>query len=339
MTFRLASMRIMVTGGSGYIGAHCVRALIERGDLVLVTDDVVTGSLDRIPGVPVICLDLAATGAADVLETALREHRIDAVIHFAARKQVGESVTRPAWYFQQNIGGLANLLLAMESAGTDRLVFSSSAAVYGDVEGAVDEGHPTRPISPYGATKLAGEELIAAAAAAWPLRAASLRYFNVGGSGSAELGDTEAFNLIPMVMERLEAGLAPRIFGDDYATPDGTCVRDYVHVTDVAEAHLAVLDALDPAPGNTILNIGTGRGTSVREMIDAIQSVAGSNLPAVVEPRRPGDPDAVVADVGRVRAAAGWTARFGLNDIVRSAWESRAASAVRVSGGTESSIG
>lgn len=314
-------MRIVVTGGSGYIGAHTALALADRGDHVVVVDDLVTGSAARISGLPVVRIDLAGDAAVGTLTEVLREHEIEAVIHFAARKQVGESMARPAWYYEQNVGGLAHLLLAMEEAGTSGLVFSSSAAVYGDVEGAVGEAHPARPVSPYGATKLAGEQLVAAACAAWPLRAASLRYFNVGGAGSPELGDTGAMNLVPMVMERVEAGLPPRIFGDDYATPDGTCVRDYVHVTDVAEAHLAVLDALEP--GHTVLNIGTGRGTSVREMVDAIAATTGLDLPAVVEPRRPGDPDSVVADVSALRAATGWSARLGLDDIVRSAWESR----------------
>jgi UDP-glucose 4-epimerase len=316
-------MKVMVTGGSGYIGAHTVLGLVERGDTVVVVDDLVSGSAARIPGVQIVRVDLAADSAVDVLTLALQEHEVDAVMHFAARKQVGESVERPAWYYRQNVGGLAQLLIAMETAGTQRLVFSSSAAVYGDASGAVTESHSTLPISPYGATKLAGEQLVAATTRAWPLSAASLRYFNVGGAGRADLGDTEAFNLIPMVLDRLVGGEAPRIFGDDYATPDGTCVRDYVHVTDVAEAHLAVLDSLPPEPGHRALNVGTGRGTSVREMIEALEAIAGIELTPVVEPRRSGDPDSVVAVVDRICESTGWSARLTLDDIVRSAWDSR----------------
>ncbi len=312
----------MVTGGAGYIGAHTVRLLQDRGDEVLIADDLVTGSTDRVPGVPLVRVDLASDGAAQVLADALVEHDIEAVIHFAARKQVGESVARPAWYHRQNVGGLAQLLDAMQSAGVHRLVFSSSAAVYGQADGAIDETHPTVPLSPYGATKLIGEQLIAAASAAWPLRAASLRYFNVGGAASPELGDTEALNLIPIVLEHLDRGEAPEIFGDDYPTADGTCVRDYVHVLDVAQAHLTVLDALGSQPGHVAYNIGTGVGTSVREMITSISLAAGSILEPVVRPRRDGDAAAVVAVVDRVRDATGFSARYGVADIVESAWAS-----------------
>jgi len=315
-------MRVLVTGGTGYIGAHTVDLLTARGDDVLVADDVVTGSAARIPSVPLVQLDLAAESAVGVLAGAMREHRTEAVVHFAARKQVGESVERPAWYYQQNVGGLANVLLAMESASVAKLVFSSSAAVYGHASGRVDEGHSTRPISPYGATKLVGEQLVAAASAAWPLSAASLRYFNVGGAARPELGDVESLNLIPMVFDRIAAGEPPQIFGDDYATADGTCIRDYVHVGDVAEAHLAVLDGLGER-GHAAYNLGTGRGTSVREMIAAISAVAGYDGAPEIRPRRAGDPDDVVAEVERIREATGWSARYSVEDIVASAWESR----------------
>jgi UDP-glucose 4-epimerase len=317
-------MKVLVTGGAGYIGAHTVSALRRRSDSVVVVDDLSTGSAARIEGVPLVRLDLTSDGAIETMTAVLREHDIDGVIHFAARKQVGESVARPAWYYAQNIGSLASVLIAMEAAGTSKLVFSSSAAVYGDVQGVVDESSPPDPISPYGATKLVGEQLIASTTRSWPLRAASLRYFNVGGAGRPDLGDIGAFNLIPMVLDRLDAGDAPRIFGDDYVTLDGTCVRDYVHVADVADAHLAVLDTLPEAPGHRCFNIGTGRGTSVREMIAAIAAAAGSDREPIVEARRPGDPDAVVAAVLAVNEATGWRARFTLDDIVRSAVESRA---------------
>ncbi|CAO1652882.1 UDP-glucose 4-epimerase GalE [Salinibacterium sp. NG22] len=315
-------MRVLVTGGAGYIGAHTSRLLAQRGDFVLVIDDLVTGNRERIPGLPVVQFDIAS-GSASQLADLMREHRIEAVIHFAGQKQVAESVAKPAWYYEQNVGSVAQLLLAMESAGVAKLVFSSSAAVYGDASGAIGESAPTTPINPYGATKLVGEQLITASAQAWPLRAASLRYFNVGGAGAPELGDTQALNLIPICFEQIAAGKPPPIFGNDYDTADGTCIRDYVHVSDVADAHLAVLDALPQAPGNTVLNIGTGVGTSVRAIVDAILAVSGSDLPVEVLDRRAGDPAAVVGVVDGIHQLTGWRARYGVTDIVESAWQSR----------------
>lgn len=313
----------MVTGGAGYIGAHASLLLAERGDHVVILDDLVTGSAARVATIPLVQHDLAGGNARQVVAQTLQEHRIDSVIHFAARKQVAESIRLPAWYFQQNVGGLANLLLGMEDAGVSRLVFSSSAAVYGDANGVVSERHETRPVNPYGETKLVGEQLIAAASRAWGLRATSLRYFNVGGAGRPELGDTAALNLIPIVFERLAAGEPPVIFGDDYLTPDGTCVRDYVHVVDVAEAHLAVLDSLTKVAGHLTLNIGTGIGTSVREMTAALATVAGSDISPVVRDRRPGDPASVVAAVHDIQQRTGWAATRSLAEIVESAWKSR----------------
>tara|TARA_R110002051_G_scaffold3560_16_gene19278 strand:+ start:14571 stop:15545 length:975 start_codon:yes stop_codon:yes gene_type:complete len=315
-------MRVLVTGGTGYIGAHTSRLLEARGDVVVIVDDLVTGTKDRVPTIPVVELDLATDCAGELAEI-MRSQKIDAVIHFAGQKQVLQSLRKPAWYYAQNVASVAQVLLAMESAGVNRLVFSSSAAVYGDASGVIDEKSPTDPINPYGATKLVGEQLISATARAWPLRAASLRYFNVGGAGSPELGDTQALNLIPICFEQIAAGKPPLIFGDDYDTLDGTCVRDYVHVSDVAEAHLAVLDALPVQPGNTVLNIGTGVGTTVRQMVDAILQVSHSDLVATVLDRRPGDPAAVVGVVDSIRELTGWSARYSVEDIVNSAWQSR----------------
>ena len=321
-------MRVLVTGGAGYIGAHTVHQLRDRGDEVVVIDDLVSGDPARIPGIPLLQLELADSAAPDAVAAALHEHRIEAVIHFAARKQVAESVARPAWYYQQNVGGLANLLLGMERAGAGRLVFSSSATVYGVIDGPIDETDATEPQNPYGATKLIGERLAAAASAAWPLAAASLRYFNVAGASRPELADTSVANLVPIVLRQLAAGETPQLNGDDYPTPDGTCLRDYVHVADVAAAHLTVLDRLDPAhPGHVVYNVGTGAGTSVREMVDRILAVAGSELEPVVRGRRAGDPATLVAKVDRIREATGWTASHDLDDIVRSAWEASGLSA------------
>ena len=240
------------------------------------------------------------------------------MLHFAALKRVDESFERPDDYARVNVGAVRSVLSAMALAGTSRLVLSSTAAVYGDVDGLVAETDTPRPVSPYGATKLEAESLLEEAAAAGSIAAASLRYFNVAGAAAPELVEHGAMNLIPQVLRRLRVGERPQIFGDDYPTPDGTCIRDYVHVSDVADAHLAVLDALD-TPGHRVYNLGTGTGSSVREVVDALIAATGSDLRAEVLGRRPGDPAVVVADVTRIRAELGWVATMSLADIVRSA--------------------
>lgn len=315
-------MRLLVTGGAGYIGSHVVTALHTQGHEVVVVDDQLRSRVDEVDGAPVITLDLASDAAPDALARLLSESGVHAVMHFAARKQVGESVARPAWYYSQNIGGLANLLLGMEQASVTRLVFSSSAAVYGAADGSgIDESVEPRPINPYGETKLAGEHLISAAARAFGLHAVSLRYFNVAGAASPELGDPASLNLIPMAFERVMRGEAPQIFGADYDTPDGTCVRDYIHVADLAEAHTAALALLERGePGNTVFNVGTGVGTSVREIVSRVLEVTGSDLEPVVTDRRPGDPAYVVASAARIAEVVGWRARRGVDEMVESAW-------------------
>jgi UDP-glucose 4-epimerase len=308
-------VRVIVTGGAGYIGAHVVRALAARGDEPVVVDDLSSGRRDRVRDVPFVHLDLVAPHADRALADELSG--ADAVVHLAARKQVGESVERPAWYRAQNVGGVETVIAAVREAGIPRLVFSSTAAVYASDPVPVGEGAATVPSNPYGETKLTGERLIADAAGETGLRAASLRFFNVAGAATPELVDDVAQNLIPIVLRRLDAGEAPRIYGDDYATPDGTCLRDYVHVEDVADAHLAVLDALEP--GHRVYNVGTGRGASVREVIDGLVRLTGSAIEPEVVARRPGDPPSVVADVARIARELGWTARHDLAGILRSA--------------------
>ncbi|GAA0307188.1 UDP-glucose 4-epimerase GalE [Kineococcus aurantiacus] len=316
-------MSVLVTGGAGYIGSHVVRLLQQRGTGVVVVDDLSNGRAERVGDAPVVELDLATDAAAPALAAAFAEHDVDAVIHFAARKQVGESVAKPARYWSQNVGGTANLLQAMETAGVGKLVFSSSAATYGapDTE-VVREDGPAEPINPYGQTKLVGEWMTRAAARAWGLRAANLRYFNVAGAGWDDLGDTAVMNLIPIVFSALDAGKAPSVFGDDYPTPDGSCVRDYVHVLDLAQAHLAALDHLaqDERPFDTF-NVGTGTGASVFEVLAEVRQVTGVDVQPVVEPRRAGDPPRLVADVERITGTLGWHATKSLHDIVTSAWD------------------
>ncbi|MFE5368543.1 UDP-glucose 4-epimerase GalE [Streptomyces mirabilis] len=316
-------MSWLVTGGAGYIGAHVTRALIEGGERVVVYDDLSTGNADRVPtGVPLV---VGSVLDATRLEKTIRDHAVTGVVHIAAKKQVGESVERPLHYYRENVTGLQTLLEAMTATGVARLVFSSSAAVYGmpDVD-LVTEDTPCVPMSPYGESKLIGEWLIGAAARAHGIRAASLRYFNVAGAAGPELADTGVFNLIPMVFERLQAGEAPRIFGADYNTPDGTCVRDYIHVQDIASAHLAAARRLQDAPAATslVLNIGRGEGSSVREMVDRILKLTGHDdaVPEVTE-RRPGDPARVVASADRIHQELGWSARHGLDEMIESAWQ------------------
>lgn len=316
-------MTILVTGGAGYIGAHVVRLLQERGEQVVVVDDLSTGRADRIGDAVLVECDVAAPEAVDVITDALRTHEVRAVVHFAARKQVGESVEKPAWYYQQNVGGLTNVITAMEAAGVDRLVFSSSAATYGMPSvSSVEEKLHAEPINPYGETKLIGEWLGRAAARSWGLRFVALRYFNVAGAGWPELGDPAVLNLVPMVLDRLARGERPKIFGDDYPTPDGTCIRDYIHVLDLAEAHIASLEYLDvDEREHDVFNVGTGTGASVREVIDQIGRASGLDVTADIEPRRAGDPPQLVASPERIQLELGWVARQGLEEIIDSAWE------------------
>ncbi|MGW0734255.1 UDP-glucose 4-epimerase GalE [Streptomyces sp. NPDC002851] len=314
-------MTWLITGGAGYIGAHVVRAMTEAGERAVVYDDLSTGIAERIPsGVPLVegsTLDRAQ------LDRALTRHEITGVVHLAAKKQVGESVELPLHYYHENVEGLRTLLGAVVEAGVRNVVFSSSAAVYGmpDV-GLVTEDTPCVPINPYGETKLAGEWLVRAVGRAHGLSTASLRYFNVAGAAAPELADTGVFNLVPMVFEKLTAGEAPRIFGDDYPTPDGTCIRDYIHVADLAEAHVATARRLTAMPRGTnlTLNIGRGEGVSVREMIDLIHEVTGYDIAPDVAARRPGDPARVVAAADRIATELGWKAHHDVRDMIASAW-------------------
>ncbi|MFX4291128.1 UDP-glucose 4-epimerase GalE [Streptomyces bohaiensis] len=316
-------MSWMITGGAGYIGAHVVRAMRAAGQSVIVYDDLSTGDAARVPdGVPLVTASVLDRAR---LDAALTEHRVRGVVHIAAKKQVGESVEKPLFYYRENVTGLQTLLGAMVDAGTERLVFSSSAAVYGmpDVE-TVTEDTPCAPMSPYGETKLAGEWLVRAAARAHGLRVASLRYFNVAGAAAPDLGDPGVHNLVPMVLERIEAGLPPLVFGDDYPTEDGTCVRDYIHVADIASAHLAAAEYLETAPDGTglTLNIGRGEGVSVLEMIDRVLRAAGrTDLRPETVDRRPGDPARIVASADRIRETLGWQAAHDVDRMVTSAVE------------------
>lgn len=313
-------MSILVTGGAGYIGSHVTRLLEERGEAVIVVDDFSSGLRSRVGG-RAVELDLGAADATARLVDVMQEHRVSAVIHLAALKDVAESVAEPERYYRVNVGGLGHLLEAMRSAGVDRIVFSSSAAVYGAVQDVVvTERTPCSPINPYGQTKLIGEWMLGAAGDAWGLRAISLRYFNVAGAGWDDLADTAAKNLIPIVVDRVLRGESAVVFGDDHDTPDGTCIRDYIHVADLAQAHLAAVDTLRSDGGFVgPVNIGTGTGASVREVVTEVSEALGVPTTFRVEGARAGDPAAVVADPSVAAEHLGWCARHGLDAIVRSA--------------------
>jgi UDP-glucose 4-epimerase len=309
----------LVTGGAGYIGSHVVRALDGAQHDVVVLDDLSTGSRARVPdGVRLV---QASVLDGSAVERALREVDAEGVVHIAAKKQVGESVADPLLYWRENVSGLVTLLEACRAAGVQQLVFSSSAAVYGmpDLD-AVTEDAPCLPMSPYGATKLAGEWLIRSCAEAFGLRSVVLRYFNVAGAALPELADEGVSNLVPMVFERLQHGRRPRVFGADYPTPDGSCVRDFVHVEDVARAHLLAAEALQGGLATQTFNIGRGEGASVLDVLRVVGDVTGMDTSPDIEQRRPGDPAKVVAAVDRVRDVLGFTADHDLASMVGSAW-------------------
>jgi UDP-glucose 4-epimerase len=315
-------MTWLITGGAGYIGSHVVREMTGAGERVVVLDDLSSGRAARLPAdVPLVHGDVLDR---DLLDRVMREHGVAGVVHIAARKQVGESVERPLEYYGANVEGLRVVLAAAAAAGVGRFLFSSSAAVYGmtDVD-LVTEDTPCAPMSPYGETKLAGEWLVQAAGRAHGMATACLRYFNVAGAAVPELADTGVFNLIPMVFDRLTTGEAPVIFGDDYPTPDGTCERDYVHVQDIASAHLAAARRLTAdAETRLVLNVGRGEGASVAEMCAIILDVTGRDgVDPAIAPRRAGDPARVVASAELAMKELGWSARYGVREMVESAWQ------------------
>jgi UDP-glucose 4-epimerase len=317
----------LVTGGSGYIGAHVVDALHKRGEQAVVLDDFSTGERGRTGDATVVEGSILDD---DLVRRTVAEHSVRGIIHIAAKKQVGESVADPVKYYRENVVGTVGLLQAAVDTGLESFVFSSSAATYGmpDLDpiagGRVTEDAPTVPMSPYGTSKLIGEWAARDISAATGLRVISLRYFNVAGAARPELGDPGVFNLIPMAFERIVAGEPPRIFGDDYPTADGTCIRDYIHVADIADAHVAALEHLVSGSGDgasyRVYNIGRGEGSSVREVLQTVAKVTGSDVEPVVVDRRPGDPARVVASADRISSELGWQASYDLEDMVASAW-------------------
>ena len=317
-------MTWLITGGAGYIGAHVVESVSATGREVVVLDDLSSGIAARLSGKAHLfqasLQDLS--GVNRVFEVA----DITGVVHLAAKKRVGESVERPDYYWQENVVGLQNLLEAVKSHGVQNFVFSSSAAVYGQPDvphgTLITEKTPCSPINPYGATKLEGEVLSKAMAESEGMKVAALRYFNAAGAGRPDLGDQYIFNLVPIVFDTLDHGNQPNVFGNDYPTPDGSCIRDYVHVQDLAEAHIAAMDFVEKSdPGFTAINIGTGSGTSVYEVLEVIQDVTGISIEPIVGQRREGDPPALVADVSLARDLLGWQSSRDLSEIISSAWD------------------
>jgi UDP-glucose 4-epimerase len=328
-------MRVLVTGGAGYVGSVSVEALTAAGHAVVVLDDLSTGHRDSVPdGVRLVTGSYGDQKATTAL---LRDERIEAILHCAARSLVPESLRDPARYYRDNVAGGIALLEAARAAGTNRMVYSSTAAVYGAPDSAhVTEDAPLRPINPYGETKRAFESALGWYATAYGMRAVSLRYFNVAGATqrNGEVHEPES-HLIPNVLSATRGGNPVTIFGDDYPTPDGTCIRDYIHVADLADAHVLALEATapedtrtDPAAGGGMLicNLGNGGGFSVRQVLDAAEALVGRPVPQRVGPRRAGDPPILVASAARAAEILGWRPqRPSLEEMIGSAWAWRRA--------------
>ena len=314
---------ILVAGGAGYIGSHMVALLVKRGYEVVVADNLRTGHWQAVKGARKMYVGDLRDGA--FLHQIFTENKIDGVINFAAFSLVGESVTNPLKYYGNNVEGAVSLLSAMQAHGVDKIVFSSTAAAYGEPEKQpIEEGDRTEPTNPYGATKLAIENMLKWCDCACNIRYVALRYFNAAGSDT-EAGIGEDHNpeshLIPLVMK---TALGQRdhigIFGEDYPTPDGTCVRDYIHVKDLAEAHLLALEYLEWGGSSDVFNLGNGAGYSVREIIETARRITGKEIKAVVEPRRGGDPSVLIASNKKAAEVLGWKPVLGLDQIISDAW-------------------
>ena len=310
----------LVTGGAGYIGAHVVKSLLENDFKVVIVDDLSTGLARKVPSNVVFeKIDIAETNK---LAQIMKSNKVEGIIHLAAKKAVGESMINPSLYFKENIGGFISLLEAMSQADVKRIVYSSSAAVYGTpTENKVTEKSATNPESPYGETKLVGEWLLKADEKARQIQWIALRYFNVVGAANPELGDTGVNNLVPMAFRALSNNQRPQVFGGDYATQDGSCIRDYIHVSDLADSHLIAAQKLLNENYCGIINIGRGQGFSVKQVMDTISEVLGKNINYEVVDRRLGDPAQTIADVSKAKSDLNWEAKKDLKSMVSSAWQ------------------
>lgn len=315
--------KVLVTGGAGYIGSVTAHLLKRRGYGVVVVDDLSRGYEHNVRGLPFHKLDLAQTAA---LTDVLNREQVDAVIHFAAHSMVGESTKKPELYFLNNDGGSASLFAAMIQANVKRLVFSSTAAVYGTPAiTPIPEDLPFDPVNPYGESKVIVEKMLKWMDVCSGLRSIALRYFNACGadpeSGLGEEHSPET-HLIPLLLRAAASGQPMTVFGDDYDTPDGTCIRDYVHVTDLAEAHVAAIEKLLAGGASDVFNVGTGAGQSVQEVMKAVEHVTGRQVPHLIGPRREGDPAVLVANSGKLKRTLGWKPKFqDIIGIVATAWQ------------------
>ena len=311
--------KILVVGGAGYIGAHVAYLLQENGYGVRIYDDFSNGLKSRIEG------KFSDVVIGDVLDRqALISacEGIDAVIHLAAKKAVGESVDNPLKYYENNVGGTLNLLAAMSLKGVKKIVFSSTAAVYAPSEKlSITENDLTEPLSPYGQTKLLSEKLISAVAGAEGLSSISLRYFNVVGALRDEFADNSKDNLVPKVFAALKAGKNPEIYGSDYPTKDGSCIRDYIHISDLAKAHLVALEKVFTTKVDEVYNVGSGTGYSVTEMINQIAESIGKAITPTLSPRRPGDTAQLIASIAKIERDLGWKPERSLKEMIDSAWQ------------------
>jgi UDP-glucose-4-epimerase GalE len=313
---------VLVTGGAGYIGSHAAKALSKAGHHVVVYDNLVAGHREAVKYGEFVEGDVLDPGA---LRSTMRSHRVDAVMHFAAFLDVGESVREPAKYYRTNVGGAVNVLEAMAANKVRTLIFSSSCATYGEpIQTPITESHPQQPISSYGESKLAAERAFPHYETAYGIHWIALRYFNAAGADpDGELGEDHSpeIHVIPRALDASAGGEGLKVFGDDYPTPDGTCVRDYIHVTDLADAHVLALEFLAETGKSGAFNLGTGEPRSVREVIDAVERVTGKKVAWTLAPRRAGDPAILYASADKARATFGWTPAFpSLDDIVRTAW-------------------
>ena len=315
--------KVLVTGGAGYIGAHVAAELLRSGYSIRIYDDFSNGLHRRVDGK---FRDIVDGDMLDRVKLLAALDGIDAVIHLAAKKAVEESVKDPLKYYENNVGGSLNLLGAMAAKGVKQLVYSSSAAVYSpnDKE-AVLEDDPTAPLSPYGASKLLSEQLISSVGSAEQISNISLRYFNVVGSNIAEFGDNSKDNLVPKVFLALKNGKRPQIYGSDYPTPDGTCIRDYIHVQDLAFAHLAALKKVESGYVTQVYNVGSGKGYSVKEMMDQISKSIGRDINPELSPARAGDSPKLIASIDKIKEQLGWSPKASLEEMIDSAWQAEVA--------------
>jgi UDP-glucose 4-epimerase len=317
-------MTILVTGGAGYVGSHALQALRARGFECVVLDNLSRGHRELVQDAPLVIGDIAD---AKVVSRVLEEHRVTAVMHFAAYAYVGESVTQPDIYYRNNVAGTLSLLECMVRAKVRAFVFSSTCATYGLPESTpIEETHPQRPVNPYGASKLMVERILRDFDHAYGLRSVAFRYFNAAGADpTGRIGEWHEpeTHLIPIALQTA-LGVRPQVevFGDDYPTPDGTCIRDYIHVTDLAQAHVRGLEYLQSGGATDVFNLGNGNGFSVREVIESAERVTGRRIPYKMGPRRPGDPHALVGGAAKAHAVLGWQPEFAdLDRILSTAWQ------------------